>query len=139
MYAAPVAICMPCDEVTSRLVHVLIVVAEEVDSKLHNPGADDDVGIISMTNVFTPAGLPCPIFLPLGDLATFAMAVDIAPLVKPFVCRLVSHLVTNHLFRRQHNTKSRLCNTARRIIVGPASHGRSKQTECASGIGSLTS
>ena len=70
MYAAPVAICVPRDEVTSRLLHVLIVDAEEVDSKLHNPGADDDVGIISMTNVFTPAGLPCPIFLPLGDLAT---------------------------------------------------------------------
>ena len=109
MYSASASICSPGNEITPVLLHILVVVADEVDRKLCDPNANDDVGIDSVTDVFPPARSQGPIFLPSNDGRLSPIAVECAPVVELCVRRFVRYPLTDDFFGCQKNRNSNCC------------------------------
>ena len=97
MYSASASICSPSNEITLVLFHILVALADEVDKTLHEPNADDDVGIDSVTDVFPPARSRGPIFLPSNGGRLSPLAVGCAPVAEPCV-RLFSEIPAHRRF-----------------------------------------
>ena len=97
-HGIPITTFSQGNEITPVLLHILVVVADEVDRKFYVPNADDDVGIDSVTDVFPPARSQGPIFLPFNDVSLSPIAVECAPVAEPCVRRFVRYPLTSDFF-----------------------------------------